>query len=139
MKNYLKGLLILLSLVLIAMGSMPGESSPDRIPVTEKNYRAVFTDNENVTTECRNVSIDGNTYIEGKRGSGSQAIAFDHIKQIVFHVNGEKMTAKLELVDGTALELYVKKSSKAFGMTRHGTFQITIIDLARITFKGLSK
>jgi hypothetical protein len=140
MKRYPKVFLILLIMPLVlGMGSFDSVSSPNKIPIPEKKYKASFIDQMDITTECQNVSIEGNTVLEGKIGNGSHAISFDKIHDILFHQIGDRLTGIVKLSDSSTIELSVNKSAKAFGMTKHGTFQIKLIDLKKMTIEGAIK
>lgn len=137
MKRYLQLFFLLTMMPLtLGMGSLNEGSSPDKIPIPEKIYKVTFIDQMDVLTECRNASIDGKTYMEGKIGSGSYTISFDKINHILFHMIDNKLVAALKLTDGSKIELTVNKSAKAFGMTKHGTFQIRLTVLKRMTIEG---
>jgi hypothetical protein len=44
-------------------------------------------------TECRDVSIEGRMFVEGKKGDGSYTISFENIDYMVFRLN-ESMTKR---------------------------------------------
>jgi hypothetical protein len=70
-------MIILVTIPFLAgMGSMQGPSSPEKIPVPVKQYHATFVDQMDITTECKEVSIEGAIYLEGKRGEGNYTISF---------------------------------------------------------------
>ena len=140
MKTYSEIILILLIIFLtLGMGSFDVGSSPGRIPMPDKKYKATFIDQMDVATDCNNASIEGNTFIEGKMGSGSHTVAFDQIHEILFHRNGDALKGILNLSDGGTMKLTINKDSKAFGTTRHGTFQIKVIDLKKMIIVGAVK
>ena len=53
--------------VLMGMGSLQGPASPDKIPAPSKKFTAVFVDQMDVSTECSESSIEGTSFLEGKR------------------------------------------------------------------------
>lgn len=118
--------------LLMGMGSRFGQGSPEKIPVPAKKFTATFIDQLDVITECTDASIEGGTFIEGKRGDGINTISFDLIDNVSFSINADKLTGVVKLRDGSAVELALKKDQMAYGYTRYGTFQIRLADLKRI-------
>lgn len=127
-------LFITLLPLLMAMSSLQSQS-PEKIPVPAKNYLATFTDVADVMTECQEVSIEGATFLEGKRGNGSNSISFGSIAVITFLQEGEKLTGTVKLKDGSSIQLALNKNQKAFGRTKYGTFQIKLSELKRLIFR----
>ena len=117
---------------LLAMGPLSGESSPDKIPVPTKKFTATFIDQTDVITECRDVSIEGGTFIEGKRGEGTYAIPFENIRSILMRMTDGKLKGLAMLHDGSTMELNLNKNQKSFGHTKYGTFQIRLEDLKKM-------
>jgi hypothetical protein len=126
--------MLVLPLVL-GMGSRSNDS-PEKIPAPLKKFRASFIDQMDVLTQCTNVSIDGETYLQGKRGEGNYTIGFDRIASVVLHLSGGKLIGVVKLRDGTSLELILNGSQKAYGFTGYGTFQIRLQDLKKMTIGG---
>lgn len=125
-------LLLLAAPVLLGMGPLQGPSTPEKIPTPVKKYTATFVDQMDVITECTDVSIEGNTFFEGKRGEGNYTVSFDNIEQVIFRLHAEKLTGTLTLRDGGTNELTLNKGQKAYGRTKYGTFQIKLIDLKKL-------
>jgi hypothetical protein len=127
-------IIILLTTIplLLGMGSPQGSASPDRMPIPVKKYTAIFVDQIDVITECSEVSIEGMTFLEGKRGGGTFTISFDSIDQVVFRFNAERLNGILKLRDGGASELTLNSNQKAYGRTKYGTFQIKLADLKKM-------
>jgi hypothetical protein len=123
---------------LSGMGSMQGASSPEKIPVPVKQFQATFIDHTDVATECREVSIEGAIYLEGKRGEGNYTISFDNIEQVLFRGHADRLTGIVKLRSGGTVELTLNKAHKAYGRTAYGTFQIKLIDLKLMTIAALS-
>ncbi len=126
-------ILLLLAMVplLAGMGSL-AEGPADKVPKVNKNYHATYIDQLDVMTECTEVSIEGNTFIEGKRGEGSLAIDFGRIKNILFRMSDNELIGQVRLFDGSETVLTLKKDKKAYGRTRYGAFQIRLADLKKM-------
>jgi hypothetical protein len=132
MKRKVWSLFMIFSIpLLLGMGSQGG-APIDKIPVPAKKFTAQFIDQMDVTTECSDISIEGNTYLEGKRGEGTFSVAFENIQQILFRQQAEKIFGQVKLRDGQNIELAVSKDKKAYGRTIFGTFQIRLGDLKKV-------
>jgi hypothetical protein len=64
--------------------SLKRESAPGKIPMPVKIFTASFIDQMDVTSECKDVNIEGGTFIEGKKGDGKFTICFENISTLVF-------------------------------------------------------
>jgi len=129
-------LLIIFALIplLTAMSALQNQS-PEKIPVPEKKYFATFVDQTDIMTDCRDVSIDGETFLEGKRGNGTNTISFEIITEISFMREGEQLSGTIKLRDGNAIQLMLNKNQRAYGHTKYGTYQIKLSDLKKMTLK----
>jgi hypothetical protein len=129
----ISNLLILFALLplLTAMSALQNQS-PEKIPVPEKKYVATFIDQTDMITDCRNISIDGETFLEGKRGSGTNTIPFEIITEVSFMLEGEKLNGTVKLRDGNVVQLLLNKNQRAYGHTKYGTFQIRLADLKKM-------
>jgi len=129
-------IVMLLLPLALGMGSRTGGDSPEKIPVPLKKFRASFIDQMDVLTPCANVSIDGATYLQGKRGEGNYTIGFDRIASVVFRLSEGRLIGVVKMRDGASLELILNGSQKACGSTDYGTFQIKLQDLKKMTIGG---
>jgi hypothetical protein len=119
--------------VLLGMGVI-GESPTDKIPVPDKKYTVTFIDQMDVVTQCSETSIEGNTFVDGKKGEGTYAISFDRIRSILFRMKDRELRAIVQLKDGHEIELVLNKDRKAYGKTEFGTFQIKLAHLKKMIF-----
>ena len=135
MKVYYRFLVILLFLpLLVGMGSILGDESPDKVPTVEDNFKAAYIDQMDIVNECREISIEGNTFLEGKRGEGTYTIPFDKIKDVIFLIHNATLTGIVHLNDGNKVELILQKDHRAYGKTQYGTFQIKLLNLKKLIF-----
>ena len=133
MRRSYKFFLILVVLpLLLGMGSIFGENSPGKIPVPEKNFTATFIDQMDVIAECTEVSIEGETFLEGNKGKGVYTIPFDKIKNVIFCLKEGKLSGFAKLNNGNTIELVLEKNNTAYGRTKYGTFQITLSNLKKM-------
>ena len=77
-------LIVFLVPLLMGMGSMTGNDTPDKIPVPEKKFNVTFIDQMDIVTTCTEASIDGKTFMEGRKGKGVYTIPFDAIASVTF-------------------------------------------------------
>lgn len=125
-------LILLITPYVSGMGSMTGDTFPEKIPIPNKKYTVTYIDQNDVVTECREASIEGATLIEGKRGSGRLAVPFENISHVVFHFQNGNLHGKLKLRDNTTLDIILQKNQNAYGRTKYGTFQIKLSDLKKL-------
>ena len=125
--------------LLLGMGPLQGPATPEKIPTPVKKYTVTFVDQMDVATECTDVSIEGNTFVEGKRGEGNYTVSFDNIEQVIFRLNAEKLIGSLSLREGGTIELALNKAQKAYGRTKYGTFQIKLGDLKKLVLGSVKQ
>jgi hypothetical protein len=118
--------------LLMAMGVHSGEGSPDKIPIPEKKFEASFVDQMGIVVDCQDASIDGKTFVVGKKGEGVYTIEFDRISRINFRMQENQLYGDIALKGGKSLELILNKERKAYGRTQYGTFQIKLSSLKRM-------
>lgn len=136
MKKWIRFIFPLITIpVLMGMGSLQEPASPEKIPIPVKKYSAIFVDQLDIVTECSEASIEGTTFLEGKRGEGTYTISFDNIDQISFRLNAERLIGMVKLRDGGMSEFTLNKTQKAFGQTKYGTFQIKLSDLKKLVIR----
>ena len=129
---YMCFLIMLFVPFVLGMGSMTGDDSPDRIPVTEKKFSATFVDQMDVVTRCTDVSIEGKTFIEGTKGKGTYTIPFEKIKSVRFFLKGGELKGFILLKNNNRDELILDEDYKVYGRTNSGTFQIGLSGLKKI-------
>jgi hypothetical protein len=118
--------------LLMAMGLYSGEGSPDKIPIPEKKFSVTFVDQVDIVVECQDASIEGKTFVEGKKGEGVYTIEFDRISLVNFRMQDDLLYGNIILKDGKSLELKLNKERKASGRAKYGTFQVKLSSLKRM-------
>jgi len=129
---YMCFLIMLFVPFILGMGSITGSDTPDKVPVTEKKFSAAFVDQMDIITRCTEVSIEGKTFIEGRKGKGVYTIPFEEVESVVFLLKGEELRGLVRLKNNSSDELILDSNHKAYGRTAHGTFQIGIADIKKM-------
>jgi hypothetical protein len=140
MKKFISAIILLTSVpLLLGMGSLQRQAPAEKMPILVKQYNATFVDQADVFTECTHVSIEGATFLEGKRGEGNYTISFDNIEQVLFRLNAERLNGTVKLYSGGSHELILNKNQRVYGRTTYGTFQIKLMDLKKFTITSSSQ
>ena len=132
MKRNKQVLILFLLPFFMAMGGLQGQD-PEKIPVPAKKYAATFIDQSDMITDCGEISLEGETFLEGKRGNGTISIPFQNIAEITFLQDGDKLNAAVKLRDGNKLQLGIKGNQIAYGRTKYGSYQIKLSELKKLT------
>lgn len=137
MKKFLRFVVLAAAILLLTgMGSLQGPASPDKIPVPDKKYNAVVLDQTDFVAQCSEASIEGATFLEGKRGEGQHTLSFDHIQEVLFRLQADRLTGIAKLRDGGSSELTLDVNQKLYGRTRYGTFQIKLRDIKKLQIEA---
>jgi hypothetical protein len=138
MKTCLRSFLLLAAAVpLLGMGGLGGRPQ-GTAPKPEENIRALIVDRAGVRTEVRQFSLEGNVFLDGRRGDGQMTVFFKNLRGITFgRVEGEVVSAELHYNNGETLRLNVRKRRVFYGDTRYGTFQIRAGNIRKIEFSPL--
>lgn len=136
MRNLLTVALALLAAVLLmGMGSVGG-TQEGTIPKTNENIQAQLVDRSGVSNELTRFSMDGNVFLNGRRGEGQLSVFFRDLKEVSFGpVSGKDAPADLLLKSGKHVQMKVNKSAVFYGDTGSGTYHISAGDVSRIVFQ----
>jgi hypothetical protein len=129
----------LFAIIFICMWiTLTGMSQPPqgRIPTPEIDFAATFIDDQEISTNCREVSWEGKTFLTGMRGKGTVTIPFEKVKRVVFigDVREGKRDAQVTLRNGEVVAVTFDGESRLYGMTSYGSYQITVKNLNEIVF-----
>ena len=135
MRNLLTvALALLTATLLMGMGSVGG-TKEGTIPRTNENIQAQLVDRSGVSSELTRFSMDGNVFLNGRRGEGEMSVLFRDLNEVSFGpVSGNYVAANLLLKSGKHVQLKVNKSAIFYGDTGSGTYRISAGDVSRIEF-----
>ena len=133
--NYRLLILFVIFLTPLIMGMGTSGGTPGKIPIPAKKFTAVMIDQADVVTEVNDVSIEGVTFLEGKKGEGTFTVGFENVNYMNFLMKEGKLQCLITLRDGNTLQFFVNKNHQAYGRTNYGTFQISLNDLKKMIIK----
>jgi hypothetical protein len=122
-------LVLLASSMLMGMsGEMgPGPSGNQMNP--QVAYDAKLMDTENNTVQLGSVAIDSKTAFQASMGKGKVIIPFDQISRI--EIKGKNACVTLKNSQRMC-NLTIKESSRLYGSTAYGSYQISLADVVWI-------
>jgi hypothetical protein len=127
-------LALLAAAMLTGMGDLGGIPA-GTVPKTDENIKAQIVDRSGVSTELSSFSMDGQIFLDGRRGDGQMNIFFRELREIGFgKVSGEEVPVDLLLKSGSRLQLNVRKRTLFYGDTGYGAYRIPARDVSRIVF-----
>jgi hypothetical protein len=127
-------LALLAAAMLTGMGELGGIPA-GTIPETDENIKVQIVDRSGVSTELSSFSMDGQTFLDGRRGDGRMNIFFRDLREISFgKVSGEEVPVEFLLKSGSRLQLNVRKRTLFYGDTGYGAYRIPARDVSRIVF-----
>jgi hypothetical protein len=129
----------LAALALMGMGG-GGGSTEKVIPIPEKNYTVNVTDTRGAKVEAKRFTWEGKVHFQGQFGQATVTVAFPKVQsvQIVPSAptgNANLILTKMTLRGGDTVDLLLERTSKVYGETKFGTYEIFVRDLAQIEFE----
>lgn len=132
-------IMLLAALFLLGMGKMEQTEKPGEIPLPEQEVSVSTTDNEGLTLNLTQFSINGQTFLSGKLGAGRVAIPLSQIRVIQLSAEPKGTAAKVEMTDRSQLNLFLDKGIMVYGKLKFGTYQISTDHLKKIEILSLGE
>lgn len=127
-------LALLAAAMLTGMGDLGGVPA-GTVPKTDENIKTQIVDRSGVSTGLSSFSMDGQIFLDGRRGDGRMNVFFRDLREISFgKVSGEEVPVELLLKSGSRLQLTVRKRALFYGDTGYGAYRIPARDVSRIVF-----
>jgi hypothetical protein len=128
------------ALWLMGLGGGTESSSTTSIPLPPENFTVTLADRAGQTLEARRFTWEGKVIFRGLIGSGTVSLPFNKVKAV--HVQGvgagsavTTVKANVTLRSGDTVEVLIDRSSKCFGETKFGDYEIFFKDVASIEFQ----
>jgi hypothetical protein len=131
--------LVIAAFFLLGMGNLDQKEKPGEIPVPDKEVSAIITDNEGLTLNLSQFSINGQAYLSGKLGAGRVALPLGQIRGISLSIEPKGLAAKVELTDQSKMNLLLEKGAVVSGRIKAGTYQVALDLLKKIEILNVAE
>ncbi|MEW6184885.1 MAG: hypothetical protein AB1585_03995 [Thermodesulfobacteriota bacterium] len=132
-------LILLASVFILGMGKMGPSEKAGEIPLAEKEVKAVITDNQGLTLNLTQFSVNGQVFLTGRLGAGRVTIPFNRIRTMVFSFEPKGTNVTVELTDGSQTTLSLEKGQTVYGKIRAGAYQVSIDHLKKIEIQAVAE
>ncbi len=131
------------SIILVFFGIFSGMGNSGNlknteIPEPETDLTATLIDQEGLSSRITRFSLEGNTFIPGKRGGATVNIPFENIQKLDFRKRGNDLDVVVSLKKGETVELKMDEGQNFYGKLPYGTLSIKAGQVKRITIEGLT-
>lgn len=132
-------ILCMLFVMPVVMGMGTGGMQTHKIPVPAKNFSAIITDSQGVTTKVTQISFDGKVYLTGSRGNATVTVPFEKISsvQVGKLAEDKKVAAFVTLKEGGTLNIMVDEKLPCYGSADFGNVQIEFKDIKKVDIEGV--
>lgn len=125
---------------LMGMGGGNGSSTEKIVPIPDKNYTVTVTDSRGAKAEARRFTWEGKVHFQGQFGNATVTLPFPKVQAVKFDpaaVSGSPnlILAKFTLKNGETLDLNLERTSKCYGETSFGTYEIFVRDITQLQFE----
>ena len=130
--------MIMIGICTVGMGGL-GEEELKKIPEPSDNFSATLIDQRDVSSSITVFSLEGQTFLSGKRGGSMVSIPFENIKEIDFYARGRDIFAMVTMKEESQVELEMEKDRVFYGQLSYGLLSIKAEYVKKITIHGLAK
>ena len=116
-----------------------GGGSDAGIPIPKRNYTVKVTDAKGQSVEAKRFTWEGNVHFRAQLGNATITLPFQKLKSMKVR-RGKKsgnpgmMAATVALKTGETVEVSLESTSKCYGETRFGNYEIFFKDIGEIVF-----
>ena len=128
--------MVMIGFCTVGMGGLGGEELT-KIPEPSDNFSATVIDQRDVSSSITLFSLEGQTFLSGKRGGSMVSIPFENIKEIDFHARGRDIFAMVTMKKEPQVELEMEKDRVFYGQLSYGLLSIKVEYVKKITIHGL--
>jgi len=133
-------LLLIAALWLMGLGNSSGGDASSNIPIPQENFTVMVADRSGQKLEAKRFTWEGKVQVRGQIGNATVTLPFNKIKSLkVEPTPGEKnpttIKASISLRAGDTVEVMIDRTSKCYGETKFGNYEIFLKDVASIEFQ----
>lgn len=133
-------LLLIAALWLMGLGNSGGGDSGSSIPIPQENFTVMVTDRSGQRLEAKRFTWEGKVQLRGQLGNATVTLPFSKIKSLKIEPGtGDKspalIKASIALRTGDTVDVQLDRTSKCYGETKYGNYEIFLKDVASIEFQ----
>ncbi|MBW1715862.1 MAG: hypothetical protein JRJ77_08570 [Deltaproteobacteria bacterium] len=130
--------MVMIGFCTVGMGGV-GEEKLKKIPEPDDNFSATVIDQRDVASPITLFSLEGQTFLSGKRGGAMVSIPFENIKEINFYARGKDIFATVTMKKEAQVELEMEKDRIFYGQLSYGLLSIKVEYVKKIAIHGLAE
>ena len=139
MHRVLPCLLLASTLWLMGLGG-GGQPEQSAIPIPARNFTVQVTDQQQRTVQATRFTWEGKTHFGASYGNAFITLPFEKLSGIqirpdVADLGPNRIGATATLIGGESIEIGLDTTSKCYGETAFGTYEIFVKDLASVQFQ----
>lgn len=122
------------------MGLGGGNGGEKSIPIPQKNFTVAVTDSKGQKATAERFTWEGKVNFTGQFGSATITLPFQKVQSVrVMPAQGTssptQVLTKMTLRSGETLELAIDRTTKCYGETSFGNYEIFLKDISEIAFQ----
>lgn len=129
--------MVMIGFCTVGMGGV-GEEKLTKIPEPDDNFSATLIDQRDVSSRITLFSLEGQTFLSGKRGGAMVSIPFENIKEINFYARDRDIFAMVTMKKEPQVELEMEKDRVFYGQLSYGLLSIKVEYVKKITIHSLA-
>ena len=130
--------IVCLAFLSAGMGGL-GEQDPTKIPEPLHDFSATVVDQRDIASDITLMSLDGQTFLIGKRGGATVSIPFENIEAIEFSMSGKDVYAAVTMKGQPRVALKMERDRVVYGQLSYGNFAIKVEYIRKIIIHGTTK
>jgi hypothetical protein len=133
-------LLLVAALWLMGLGGGTEGGSGSNIPIPQENFTVTVADRSGQSLEAKRFTWEGKVEFRGQIGNATVNLPFNKVRSVrVVSAEGDKAAtlakANITLRSGESVDVMIDRSTKCYGETKFGKYEIFFKDVASIQFQ----
>jgi hypothetical protein len=124
---------------LMGLGGGNGAGTEKAIPIPQKNFTVAVADARGLKAQVERFTWEGKVHIQGQYGNATITLPFQKVLSIKVGAGPAPaptlVMSRVTLRSGETLELAVARSSKCYGESTFGNYEIFFKDIAELQFQ----
>lgn len=136
-----RGLVLLALIAPVVMGMGGGNSGSEKpIPIPQRNFTVSVTDMRGRKATAERFTWEGKVHFQGQYGSATITVPFQKVQSVKVlptqeNISPAQILTRMTLRGGETLELALDRTSKCYGETPFGNYEIFVKDIGEIQFQ----